>query len=1253
MTFETDLYSQIHQAASLFERAQRQFNSPHNNSNNNNNHQDMINDATASLDIYQSCLASIKRAKRTKTNTVYKEKEVTKKCINLELRMATILRFLAISVLSNTNNDEGRIANIKSAIGYHDDAVSLLVGVFDDGKEENKSDVDKYSKADEMEDEDDDSSILFTLQIPQQTGTTILQFTIPTENQRVRAIATSLNSLASLHALFNDDRSAMDAYREALEILRAATEEEEEECKSETKSGIELDLAETLMNVGTFHLRRDELDAALNAYSTVYALHLNGSKESSTSSSSSSALAALNNLGIVHERRGELVKALECYMQVKSRRVDMLGVEDVAVADAWMNIGNCMQRQLQWEEAGGAYVNAIEIYQKYSREESSWQESVKLSRALSGALRNNGTRFSKQRKIADAIEQFVEGVMVEDEMIQTLFSTSQGENGIKDAIYQSKLSMAQMLGILGCLYLEHLPLEAQSFCKSKGAFHKAIQIYFELGCAPDHPSVVWAGSNLESASRLEEQSKQQQVHPPPPPPPTPPPKKQRNPLSPSSVEKPELVTRGISETTKFVNDLETPDNQNQGDKAEGDSVFLGVEDYQSSTDELDEILSQRVETITQSAKNISLLDVKNASHESPFDEEADFVTGRDTGPTNAQKSNHEEIPDEVNFGAMNSPLSAKNRNISYTSFTETPDRNEGFGREEELRDELNKSYEHFGEESEEVARAHIALAEAFWQRGDRASATEHYTIAHSIFDYKLGDNESCAAILKALGDLNKEDEKYDAANELYNEAMEIETSVYGHCLPSTLNAAGVVCLLEEDFRAAMEFHRRALQLQQKSLEEGNKYEMYETLVLIGNVYYSERNNLSNIRSKGVDYKEFIELGFLGWIAHAHDMRGEYIKACQFYEESLQINISEKRKESKKETALTLNRLGSLNRELGRYDEAIEYHQRAMLLQQSTSNSAKAMTAETCVLMGMVKAKMGQYQKALNLYEDSLLVLKASLGDKHLSVAKTMTQIGGVHLELSNYDKAMSILSEAEEYQVATVGEHHRDTFETQTLLGRVLSAIGKFDQALVKLHNVVENQTKMFGENHPSIAETNQFIGECFLDQNMVEEAREMFVHCYNMRKRFFSLDMLAIAESMVDVIRARSGRPERSLAIYRNAMEIYNDYLPDNHPLLGHLLVYEGDIHVELLDFASAVDRYHKANNIFLKTFGEGHLVVADILVNIGQVLLRKCDYDGAKEQFCTALEIYNTKLPEGHPKIAAAAQHLDRLDQEEALCV
>ena len=92
-------------------------------------------------------------------------------------------------------------------------------------------------------------------------------------------------------------------------------------------------------------------------------------------------------------------------------------------------------------------------------------------------------------------------------------------------------------------------------------------------------------------------------------------------------------------------------------------------------------------------------------------------------------------------------------------------------------------------------------------------------------------------------------------------------------------------------------------------------------------------------------------------------------------------------------------------------------------------------------------------------------------------------------------------------------------------------------------------------------------------------------------------MDQLTIAESMVDIIRARSGRPERSLAIYGNAMEAYHEYLSDNHVQIGHLLVYEGDAHAELLDFSTAVDRYHKASVIFRKAFGEGHIAQADIL--------------------------------------------------------
>jgi tetratricopeptide (TPR) repeat protein len=184
----------------------------------------------------------------------------------------------------------------------------------------------------------------------------------------------------------------------------------------------------------------------------------------------------------------------------------------------------------------------------------------------------------------------------------------------------------------------------------------------------------------------------------------------------------------------------------------------------------------------------------------------------------------------------------------------------------------------------EAAAAFVALAEDFWKKGDRSAATEHYTMAHSIYISRHGDEDNVkevAMVLKKLGDLNQEDGALDAAMELYTEALEMEMTAHGQHLPQTLNAAGVVCLRQDDFRSAMDFHRKALQIQKKSDPGGrSKYETYETLVNIGNVYYSERNNFSNIRSNGVDYREFIESGFLSWIALAHDTRGEYVKSIQ-------------------------------------------------------------------------------------------------------------------------------------------------------------------------------------------------------------------------------------------------------------------------------------------------------------------------------------------------------------------------------------
>jgi len=113
-----------------------------------------------------------------------------------------------------------------------------------------------------------------------------------------------------------------------------------------------------------------------------------------------------------------------------------------------------------------------------------------------------------------------------------------------------------------------------------------------------------------------------------------------------------------------------------------------------------------------------------------------------------------------------------------------------------------------------------------------------------------------------------------------------------------------------------------------------------------------------------------------------------------------------------------------------------------------------------------------------------------------------------------------------------------------------------------------------------------------------------MYVECYNIRKEFFTVDQVHIAESMVDIIRARPGQPERALALYVNAMEVFKEYLADDHVLIARLMLYKGDSHAEMLNFPSSIESYDSAEKIFHNRLGLLSTESALVSVSIGKYL-------------------------------------------------
>ena len=155
---------------------------------------------------------------------------------------------------------------------------------------------------------------------------------------------------------------------------------------------------------------------------------------------------------------------------------------------------------------------------------------------------------------------------------------------------------------------------------------------------------------------------------------------------------------------------------------------------------------------------------------------------------------------------------------------------------------------------------------------------------------------------------------------------------------------------------------------------------------------------------------------------------------------------------------------------------------------------------------------------------------------------------------------------------------------------------------MMTLRDVLDRQRRLFGKSHPAIADTLSYIGQCYLDQELQTEARAMFVECYNIRKEFFTVDQVHIAESMVDIVRARQGQPERALALYVNALEVYKEYLSDDHILIARLMLYKGDSHAEMLDFSSSIENYETAEKIFNGRVGFLSTESALVSVSIGK---------------------------------------------------
>ncbi|CAF4225941.1 unnamed protein product [Rotaria sordida] len=211
-------------------------------------------------------------------------------------------------------------------------------------------------------------------------------------------------------------------------------------------------------------------------------------------------------------------------------------------------------------------------------------------------------------------------------------------------------------------------------------------------------------------------------------------------------------------------------------------------------------------------------------------------------------------------------------------------------------------------------------------------------------------------------------------------------------------------------------------------------------------------------------------------------------------------------------------LGMIKNDLGQYDEAIEFYQKSLDIEEKTLPPNDPDLASSYNNIGLVHYNMGEYSKALSSYERSLEIKKIALPPNHPDFAQSYNNIGNVYINMGEYSKALSSYERSLEIRKIALPPNHPNLASSYNNIGIVYRNMGEYSTALTYYEKDLEISLKALPPNHPDLATSHNNIG--------------------------------AVYENM--------GEYSKALSYYEKAQDIWKKSLPSNHP---HIALVKSNI--------------------------------------------------------------------------------------------
>jgi CHAT domain-containing protein/Tfp pilus assembly protein PilF len=281
-------------------------------------------------------------------------------------------------------------------------------------------------------------------------------------------------------------------------------------------------------------------------------------------------------------------------------------------------------------------------------------------------------------------------------------------------------------------------------------------------------------------------------------------------------------------------------------------------------------------------------------------------------------------------------------------------------------------------------------------------------------------------------------------------------------------------------------------------------------------------------------------------------------------------------------ALTLNGLGTINRMIGRTQEAINYFLRAL----AALRLAGDRQGETAALnnLGVIHSDLGETRQALEYFEQALPLLR-SLGDRRTE-AVVLNNLGTLSSLVGEARKALEYYHQA--LSLARASNDPRSAAHMLNNLGQIYAEVGEKQKALESLnealslsrqHSLRELEATIlnnFGTLHGGLGEPQTAL-------DYLTQARQIFHAIGDRRKEAFALSNAGVCHTDLGKVRESLGYFQQALSYWRDAGDQRGEAYTLNHLGLAHHLLNEDrqalDCYQQALRLSQAVgDRQGEA---------------------------------------------------------------------------